>query len=262
MATTRPAEVELSVPDDVPERQLAAVRRRFELLARYADEPLVVHATVRRAHAGQGKRPYIVDAYVVRTGTSRALAAHASAPGADAAAEKAADRLRRQLRRVVGADVALRNDPRTLQRALADLAPAQPARPRLKPPDEREIVRRRTYSDHPQSTYEAISDLLDDDELFRLFVHARTREDVVVHRLDDGEHIGLLHPQGSALADESDEVVVPEPSRYSEPIAVETARAEMDLVLHRFLYFIDAGDGRGKVLYPRRDGDYGLVEPE
>jgi ribosome-associated translation inhibitor RaiA len=224
MATTRPAEVELSVPDDVPERQLAAVRRHFELLARYADEPLVVHATVRRTHAGQGKRPYIVDAYVVRTGTSRALAAHASAPGAEAAAEKAADRLRRQLRRVVGADVALRNDPRTLQRALADLAPAQPARPRLKPPDE--------------------------------------REDVVVHRLDDGEHIGLLHPQGSALADESDEVVVAEPSRYSEPIALETARAEMDLVLHRFLYFIDAGDGRGKVLYPRSDGDYGLVEPE
>jgi hypothetical protein len=31
---------------------------------------------------------------------------------------------------------------------------------------------------------------------------------------------------------------------------------------HRFLYFIDAGDGRGKVLYLRHDGDYGLVEPE
>jgi hypothetical protein len=30
---------------------------------------------------------------------------------------------------------------------------------------------------------------------------------------------------------------------------------------HRFLYFIDAADGRGKVLYLRHDGDYGLVEP-
>jgi hypothetical protein len=27
------------------------------------------------------------------------------------------------------------------------------------------------------------------------------------------------------------------------------------------LYFIDAGDRRGKVLYLRFDGDYGLVEP-
>jgi low temperature requirement protein LtrA len=27
------------------------------------------------------------------------------------------------------------------------------------------------------------------------------------------------------------------------------------------IYFIDERDGRGKVLYVRRDGDYGLVEP-
>jgi hypothetical protein len=31
---------------------------------------------------------------------------------------------------------------------------------------------------------------------------------------------------------------------------------------HRFLYFIDAADGRGKLLYLRQDGDYGPVEPE
>jgi ribosome-associated translation inhibitor RaiA len=260
MATTRPAEVELSVPDDVPERQLDAVRRHFEQLARYSSEPIVVRVTVRQAHDGRGARPYIVDAHL-RSGSERTLAAHASAPGADAAAEAAADRLRRQLRRVADADVAVRNDPRTLRSALADLGAGEPARPWLKPPEEREIVRQHTYSESPQSTYEAISDLLDDDELFRLFVHVRTREDVVVHRFDDGEHIGLLHPRGSALADETDEVVVAQPTRYSEPLPLETARAEMDLVLHRFLYFADAADGRGKVLYPRRDGDYGLVEP-
>jgi ribosome-associated translation inhibitor RaiA len=260
MATTRTADVELSVPDDVPERQLASVRRHFEQLARYSSEPLVVRVTVRQAHAGQGERPYIVDAHV-RFGTSRTLAAHASAPAADTAAEAAADRLRRQLSRVAGAAVALRNDPRTLRGALADLGLGAPERPWLKPPEEREIVRERTFSDSPESTYEAISDLLDDDELFRLFVHVRTREDVVVYRLDDGEHIGLLHPRASALADETDEVVVAQPSRYSEAIALETARSEMDLVVHRFLYFVDAGDGRGKVLHPRRDGDYGLVEP-
>jgi hypothetical protein len=35
----------------------------------------------------------------------------------------------------------------------------------------------------------------------------------------------------------------------------------MDVVNNRFVYFIDAADGRGKVLYMRHDGDYGLVEP-
>jgi hypothetical protein len=102
--------------------------------------------------------------------------------------------------------------------------------------------------------------MLDLDEEFHLFVHARTGEDVVVHRRDDGK-IGLIHPRGSALADEGD-VIVPEPSRYSEPLTLDKARAEMDIVNHRFLYFIDADDGRGKVLYLRHDGDYGLVEPE
>jgi hypothetical protein len=31
---------------------------------------------------------------------------------------------------------------------------------------------------------------------------------------------------------------------------------------HRFLYFIDTADRRGKVIYLRHDGVYGLVEPE
>jgi hypothetical protein len=57
-------------------------------------------------------------------------------------------------------------------------------------------------------------------------------------------------------------VVVAEPSRYSEPLALGQARAEMDIVNHRFLYYIDAQDGRGRVLYLRHDGDYGLVEPQ
>ena len=88
--------------------------------------------------------------------------------------------------------------------------------------------------------------------------HVRTGEDVVVYRSDDGR-IGLLYPPDSPLADEND-VVVPKESRYPEPISLNEAREEMDMVNHRFLYFVDAEEGRGKVLYLRHDGDYGLVE--
>jgi hypothetical protein len=35
----------------------------------------------------------------------------------------------------------------------------------------------------------------------------------------------------------------------------------MDMLNHRFLYYLDAEDERGRVLYLRFDGDYGLVEP-
>ena len=42
-----------------------------------------------------------------------------------------------------------------------------------------------------------------------------------------------------------------------DPFTLDEPRTEMDLLNHRFLYFIDAEDGRGKVLYLRHDGDYG-----
>lgn len=173
-----------------------------------------------------------------------------------------AERLRRQLRRVVGAEVARRDEPAVIAAALGTLEPERRDRPqaRLKPPEERAIVHRRRYSAVPRSKLEAAADLLDLDVEFFLFRHARTGEDVVVQRRDDGR-IGLLFPQGSALADE-DDVVVGEPSHFSSPLTLETPRMEMDELNHRFLYFIDAADGRGKVLYLRHDGDYGLVEPE
>jgi hypothetical protein len=165
------------------------------------------------------------------------------------------------MRRVVDAPVALRNDRRTIQKALAHLAHERRHRPRpsLKRPDLRDIIPRRTAYPLPESTLDAVADLLDLDLEFLLFRHARTGEDVVVYRRDDGR-IGLLHPPGSPLADEND-IVVPKPSRHAQPIPLAKARDEMDVLNHRFLYFIDAADGRGKVLYLRHDGDYGLVEP-
>jgi hypothetical protein len=128
-----------------------------------------------------------------------------------------------------------------------------------KPPEEREIVPRRTYVDVPLATFDAIDELVALEVVFVLFRHVRTDESVVVHHRDDGR-LGLLFPPGSVLADE-DDVVVPTPSRYDRPLALAEAREQMDLAGHRFLYFGDADDdGRGKVLYLRRDGDYGLVE--
>jgi ribosome-associated translation inhibitor RaiA len=243
----------ISASDDIPPAQVDAARRRLEALGRYTDAPLAVRLALRRAG-----RDVVADASTTFDG--RVLAAHVTGPAADAAAEAVADRLRRQLRRVVDADVARRDEPAVIMKALEDLGP-HPLRPvHAKPAEERRIVRRRTYSDHPEATLEAIADLIDLDEDFHLFVHVRTGEDVVVHRLAD-RRFGLLHPRGSRLADEADQLVAPQPSRYSEPISLEAVRAEMDLIVHRFTYFHDAGDGRGKVLYVRHDGDYGLVEP-
>jgi ribosome-associated translation inhibitor RaiA len=252
--------VDVTASPDVPREQVAAARERMQSLERYARQPPTSARVTLRRGSNRSKRSSVADASVVFDG--RVLAAHAAGPSADEAVDEVVDRLRRQLRRVVDAEVARRNEPAVIQKALADLAHDTRHRPeaRTKPPEEREIVHRRTYAPGPETTLAAVADMLDLDEEFHLFVHARTGEDVVVYRRDDGR-IGLLHPRGTALADEND-VVVPEPSRYSAPLPLSTARTEMDELNHRFLYFIDADDGRGKILYLRHDGDYGLVEPE
>jgi ribosome-associated translation inhibitor RaiA len=252
-------DVDVSASEEIPAAELESARQRLAALDRYTDDPVQgARLTIRRVGNASG-RPFVADAHLVVNG--RVLAVHTAGRSPDEAAEAAAERLRRQLRRVVGADVALRNEPRRIEAALAELEADVGHRPQaaLKPPQEREIVHRRTYLDVPLSTVEAIDELLDIDAEFFLFRHVRTGEDVVVYRRDDGR-IGLIHPPGSPLVDEAD-IVVPKEDKYGGPVTLRHVREEMDLANHRFLYFIDADDGRGKVLYLRHDGDYGLVEP-
>jgi ribosome-associated translation inhibitor RaiA len=137
--------LDIATAGEVPRAQVAAARRRIEALQRYADRPITGRLTLRR----DGGR-YLADASVRFDG--RLLAAHAAGPNAAKTADTVADRLRRQLRRVVSADVARRNEPRVIEAALAALTPqAHPApQKRLKPPEERAIVRRHTSS--PAST--------------------------------------------------------------------------------------------------------------
>jgi ribosome-associated translation inhibitor RaiA len=253
-------EVRVHAARDIPPAEVERARAEMEALDRYAGGRLTdARLTLRRGP--RSKRELVADASVLFDG--RPLAAHTTGRTPSEAADAAVERLRRQVRRVVDAEVAQRDEPARIRAALEALPePDRQHRPeaRLKPAEEREIVKRRTYAPGPETTLQAVQDMLDLDEEFHLFRHARTGEDVVVYRRDDGG-VGLIHPQGSELADEN-EIVVPEPSRYSEPLTLETARTEMDFLNHRFLYFIDSADGRGKVLYLRHDGDYGLVEPE
>jgi ribosome-associated translation inhibitor RaiA len=258
--------IDVTVDIDLPSEQIEAVRQSLELLEDYTDEPILGARLTLREGPNRSKNRYVADASVMFAPagkTARVLAAHVAGPSPAEATGMAVERLRRQLRRVVGTEVAERDEPDEIEKAL-DSLPLEPKhRPEadLKPPEERQIVRHRTYADHPEATLEAAADMFDLDEEFHLFVHVRTGEDVVVHRRDD-RRIGLIHPPGSILADESDESVAAEPNRYSESLTLEAARAEMDIVNHRFLYFIDAAEGRGRVLYLRHDGDYGLVDPE
>jgi ribosome-associated translation inhibitor RaiA len=257
-------DVDISVDGDIPALVIENVRTRLESLARYIDEdsqPVSVRLTLRDrpGHGERRRERFVADASVPFDG--RVLAAHATGPTPAEVTDAVVRRLRRQLRRPMDAEVALRNEPRMIAKALADAQAKRQTLPptRRKPPEEREIVSRRTFASEPEPTLSAVVDLLEDAEHFHLFPHVRADEEAVVFWRDDGR-IGLLHQQGSLLADEND-VVVPMPSRYSEPFSLAVARGEMDALDHRFLFYVDADACRGCVLYLRTDGDYGLVEP-
>jgi ribosome-associated translation inhibitor RaiA len=230
--------VVLKADKEIPRAEAEEARERVAALERYmkAPPPGPVRLTLRKLNSGHdlAKRPYVADADLRFDG--RVLAAHAAGPTPADAAEEVAERLRRQIRRVVGAQVAQRNEPQPDGRHRPE--------PRLKPPEQRRIVERLTYPERPKTTEEAAAELLDRDLEFLAFRSADTGEDVVVYRRDDGT-VETIRP----------------PGRYPGPIKLDDARADMDELNDRFLFFVDIEDGRGKVLYLRHDGDYGLVEP-
>ena len=47
-----------------------------------------------------------------------------------------------------------------------------------------------------------------------------------------------------------------------KPMTVDEAAFQMDLLGHSFFMFLNGETQQHNVLYVRRDGDYGLIEPE
>jgi hypothetical protein len=241
-------DVEIKVLSEIPQADVDRARQCVAALERYlARPPISVRLALRRAP--HSKPPYIAEASVVLAG--HLVAARAAGHTAPDAADAAVRRLLRQARRFVGIRIAQRHRPEPDGRPAADLRPVAA--------EDAAIVRRRPYVHVALTTFEAVADLLALDVLFYLFRHLRTAEDVVVDRRDDGG-VGLIFPPGSVLADEGD-ILLARPSRYPGPLSLAAALEEMRLARHRFLYFADRRDDRAKVLYVRRDGDYGLVEP-
>ncbi len=64
--------------------------------------------------------------------------------------------------------------------------------------------------------------------------------------------------------DETDsEIKIVRRKRFAlKPMNVEEAVMQMDLLGHDFFVFLDGDDNEVRVVYKRKDGNYGLIEPE
>jgi RNA polymerase-binding transcription factor DksA len=129
-----------------------------------------------------------------------------------------------------------------------------------RPPEEREVVRRKTFALNELTLDEAALDmnLLDLD--FYLFFELATGVHAVLHRRPDGR-LGLrrLHPVDLPAAAEAAEVVL-EPEA-APPLALDEAVEWLDVAGDPFVFFRNQETGRANVVYRRYDGHYGLITP-
>lgn len=235
--------------------------QRMESLESIAPGP-VLGAHVRMERDDNPRIPRPVHAQGEIDVNGHIVRAHVAGESTDQALDGLVDHLERQLRRVAERFVTRRRENAEADEGTWRHGDIPADRPSFfpRPTEEREVVRQKTFGLEPMTPVEAAADMVDLDHEFYLFRDAATGQDAVIHRLREDGRMGLVvHPDSDPDVD--DRWLAVEPNRFSEPVALRTALAEMDAVGHRFLYFVNQESGRGNVIYLRYDGHYGLIEP-
>lgn len=254
--------VEVTRHGDIPQAVCDVAQEKIgALLARMGGAP-VLHAHVRliRETNPSIERPAIAKASVDLQG--RPVNAHVAAATFREAVDLLELRLRDQLEHAHR-----RLDARQHEAGLAapgewrhgDLAASRPGW-FDRPVEEREIVARKTYATRPSTVEEAAFDLDVSESEFWLFVEAATGCEAFLRRTSDGElELTMVDPPVERVAELPPGIrlaAAPPPT-----LTVDEARSELDEGGGRFVFFVDDEDRRGKVLYHRYDGHYGLVAP-
>jgi ribosome-associated translation inhibitor RaiA len=251
----------LSSEGEVEEADLVAAREKVEALAHLVREP-VLAIEVRLIHQRDpaNERPYSVE--LVFDVEGRPVRAHAAAAHMREAVDVAVGHLHRRIERAQSRRHRI-NQRRETGVATSDEwqhGDLPTTRPHFfsRPVDERDLVRRKTFALEPITVDEAAFDLDQSGHDFYLFNELQTGADCVLHRGNGGE-LELLCAGDSS----------PDLARATVPIhrkqsavgesSVEAAKERLNLANEPFVFFRSAQNGRGQVLYRRRDGHYGLI---
>jgi len=247
--------IDVSSQGDVTPQDIDLAR---EKLARVADlvEDRVLRGQLRltmevvEPPAPAHVRPALVEGALDVGGT--VIRAHVAGSTMQEAIDLFMDRLRSRVARYV-------ERRRDRRHAAPEPEANSAARPAYleRPAEEREIVRRKSFATAPCTPEEAVfdMDLLDHD--FYLFRNADTGEENVVYRSADGSY-QLIRPSGNGQAGAGD-TPIPVSNQIPPRVPLADAVTALNLSNDPFLFFIDADDGAGAVLYRRYDGNYGLI---
>lgn len=130
-----------------------------------------------------------------------------------------------------------------------------------RPPEERQLVRQKTFAIGELTVDEAVHDMEQLDDDFYLFVDLATGVDSLVEQVDGGPvRLTRLRPSDVPVGRSATPVEL-----SAEPVAVlgvAGAIEQLNASGAAHLFFADEVSGRGCVLYRRADGHYGLIVPE
>ncbi|MDI3314079.1 MAG: HPF/RaiA family ribosome-associated protein [Mycobacterium sp.] len=236
-------------------------RRKIGALGRFTHQP-VLHAHVKLGRHADPAVPRRVIAQANLDVNGRLVRAQVEGATTREAIDRLEARLRHQLEHVAEHWEARRGKMPSGQphewRHQAEPAHRPSYFPR--PPEQRQIIRHKSFTLGTLSVDEAAEEmeLLDYD--FHLFTEKGTRQASVLYRAGStGYRLAQVKPSPQELAPH--ELPVTVSSQPPPRITVQEAVERLSLLGLPFLFFIDAAEGRAGVLYHRYDGHYGLISP-
>jgi ribosome-associated translation inhibitor RaiA/cold shock CspA family protein len=257
--------LELSVAGRVSDAQRQRAIDRVSRVLEKVDRP-VLHIRIRLENAVGEAQGQQATASAVLDIDGDLLRAMAVVDDLDAAIDSLEGRLQHQVER-------LRTRRLTEQRRGAETPeggwrhgdlPADRPDHHPRPVEERRVVRHKTFTTVDATVDEAVFDLELMDYDFFLFTDLATGQEACVGRADDGRytlqaqdgHAAEVLEGATATAVEVEVIADPAPE-----LDLAQARERLDVGVEPWVFHTDAETGRGRVLYRRYDGHYGLITP-
>jgi putative sigma-54 modulation protein len=116
------------------------------------------------------------------------------------------------------------------------------------------ILRARESSPDMYASIDQVADKL--ERQVKRYRERRTRK--------SAQHVAVHHAppfEPAALPDEESAVIVKTKQFNMKPMPPEEAMLQLELIGHDFFVFVNAESEDVNVIYKRRDGNYGLIEP-
>jgi ribosome-associated translation inhibitor RaiA len=258
---TRPTpEIQVEVQGDLPPGTAERARAKVLAVLEGIGEPvLFVRVRLSRTRNPSAERPCLAQASLDVNG--RPARAHVAAATMTEAVDLLRDRLTVQVARLRRHWDARRGGMPTAREREWRHGETPTRRPAHfpRPPEEREIVRRKSFALARETPEEAAFEMDTMDYGFHLFTDLASGEDSVIYRTSaNGYRLAQVHPKAGLGAVAAPLTVSPTPAPVLDPVA---AKRRLDVTGLPFVFFADAETGRGNILYHRYDGHYGLITP-